>query len=909
MVAEKNKYIVRFLKFFGLVGIIILVAQTYQGSSSHVDYNKDVKPILNKHCISCHGGVKQSNGFSLLSRSRALEPTESGHPAIIPGNIKESEFIRRLTTDDLDERMPFEKSALSKSEIKTLKKWIKQGAEWGLHWAYQPITAERFEQDETVLMGWISKKKQTPSIDFYVDRALQKIGLKRNPVAKRAELLRRVSFDLIGLPPSAGLIDDFVLNQKISYEAVVEELLENPAFGEKWTSMWLDIARYADSKGYERDPNRSIWRYRDYVIRSFNSDKPYDQFLIEQLAGDLLNDPTEEQLVATGFHRNTTTNDEGGTDNEEFRVKAVMDRVNTTWEGLMGTTMACVQCHGHPYDPFPHEEYYQSFAFHNNTRDADTHADYPRLNFLDSIDQGKLKALKKWIVKVDSEDKGNQIEELVRTVQPVIYSIETDQLDNAALYDTKYLGIRKNGSARIPNLSLAGKTHLWMRTSIGLNGGKLTLRLDQADGPVIGSLTLSKSKRGYEIKEVSLKPTEGTHDVYIHYSNPQLQSHDRPGIMFDWFYFTESFPGHGLSGYSSSKKDLFELLAKWYDHTLIMTENPSERQRKTHVFDRGNWLIHKEEVSPKVPSILHQIDNGGDPSRLAFAKWIADKTNPLTARTFVNRVWEQIFGQGLVLTTEDFGSQGIQPTHPELLDWLSYTWMHDQEWSVKSLIKKIVLSDTYQQSAKISDKALLKDPGNQFLSRSPRVRLNAEQVRDQALMISGIMSPKMYGPPVMPFQPENIWEIPYSNEKWTMSTGEDRYRRGIYTMIKRSGLYPSMETFDMAPRQVCVSRRIRTNTPLQALVTLNDPVFVEASEALAERMRSEGGENIEDQISFAYQLGMGEKISKEKSQILQELYKNSMKSISGNRNNAEQEKFALTTVANAIINLDEFLNK
>ncbi len=912
MAIKSKNYVIRVLWIIGILVIVLLASSIYRNTFRDIDYNTQVKPILNKHCISCHGGVKQNAGFSLISRSNALEVTESGLPAIIPGDIKNSEFIRRLTTDDLDERMPQGSDPLSEKEIIILKNWVKQGVKWGVHWAYNPLKKQDNEKPRSLLTVLSSESNMTPrSIDYFIQDKLVELGLKQNSKAERSELLRRASFDIVGLPPSLELIKKYVESEEIDFEEVVDILLNSNSFGENWASMWLDIARYADSKGFERDQNRSIWRYRDYVISSFNTDKPYNQFIIEQMAGDLLNNPTDEELVATGFHRNTSTNDEGGTDNEEYRIKAVMDRVSTTWEGLLGTTMACVQCHGHPYDPFPHKEFYQSMAFLNNTRDADTNPDYPVLYFLDTLSQQKLDDLTEWIQLVDTKQKSQEIEKFVRTVQPVIYSIEADQYVNSALYDTKYLGLRKDGVARIPNVPLTQIEVLLMRAYTTQYGGKLFVHIDYPQGEVIAETNLKKSTEGYEIIEIPIKEVSGNHDIFLEYQNPSLDLEDSPGIMMDWYYLSQNFPGKTDIKHRFYKREYYDLLESKHDHTLIMTENPDSRKRRTHVFDRGNWQIHKEEVFPKVPEVLPQINSTSDPDRLAFAKWIVDEGNPLTSRTFVNRVWEQIFGQGIALTVEDLGSQGVPPTHLELLDWMAYTWMYEDEWSIKDLIKKILLSETYQQSSITSTESQAKDPSNQYLSRSPRIRLSAEQVRDQALMVSGLLSNKMYGRPVMPPQPENVWQTPYNTESWIRSEGEDQYRRAIYTMIKRSALYPSMETFDLSARQVCVSRRIRTNTPLQALVTLNDPVFVEASEHLAQRMKNEGGGELKDQISFAYKLAMGKDIADDKGLVLQNLYKRSLTSFKSQNDdkylNAEMD--ALTTVANAVLNLDEFLNK
>ncbi|WP_235297073.1 DUF1553 domain-containing protein [Portibacter marinus] len=877
------------------LGAIVLLTGNCSLFTEPVDYNTDVKPILNRKCISCHGGVKQSAGFSLLSRDLALSETESEKPAIIPGSASESEFIRRLTLKDPEERMPLGGEPLTQEEINILTKWVDQGAQWGLHWAYKPLTKE----PEVLQMGSQNEKS---FIDIAIDQKLSELDLKQNASAEKSDLLRRVSFDLIGMPAPADVQQAF-LEDELSYEDLIDRLLSMPSFGEKWASMWLDVARYADSKGFEKDRSRDIWRYRDYLIRSFNQDKPYDDFIIEQLAGDMLENPSQDQLIATGFHRNTPTNDEGGTDNEEYRVKAVMDRVNTTWEGILGTTMACVQCHGHPYDPFPHEDYYESYAFFNNTRDADTEKDYPLLNFLDSLDEQQLQKLTNWIETVDEEEKAAELKDFVYVSQPIIYSIETDELVNAALYDTKYLGFRQNGTARIPDVNLSGKEVMWINLYSHVHNGRLSIFKDSLDGELLAEQKFNRKSQGYELVEIDLPETEGYHDIYFKYSSNQLSPDMDRGLSVNWFYFGEAFPGNPSQERTAMWKQFESLVNGNHESTLIMTENPEDRQRKTFVFDRGNWQIHAAKVEPGTPGVLPPMEEGARKDRLGYARWIASPANPLTSRTYVNRVWEQIFGMGIVRTVEDLGSQGDKPTHPDLLDQLAYKFANDYEWSTKRLLKSIMASSAYRQSSMASEEKIDKDPYNQFLSRGPRNRLTAEQIRDQALFVSDLLVPKMYGPPVKPYQPDGIWNTPYNNEKWVMSEGEDRYRRAIYTMIKRTSIYPAMETFDMASRQLCTSRRIDSNTPLQALVTLNDPAFVEISEAIGLQILN--AKSVEEGIDKVYFSAMNKKIHPKKLAILHQLYEETK--ADSNRENAEE--IAALTVANAIINLDDFLNK
>ncbi|MFT4566177.1 MAG: hypothetical protein ACI9FN_001131 [Saprospiraceae bacterium] len=879
-----------------------------------MDYNTQVKPLLNKHCISCHGGVKQSGSFSLMTRDLALRETESGGHGIVPGDPEASVMINRILLEDPDNRMPKNAPALSMEEIKILTKWVEQGAKWGLHWAYEPLDKQVQEKGIEQLSGIGQSDGKENALSKRIDQRiklnLSTSGLSLSARASKSELLRRVSLDLIGMPPSSTIREAFLrAENSISYTELVDQLLASPSFGEKWASMWLDIARYADSRGFERDQSRSIWAYRDYVIKSLNEAKPFDTFIIEQMAGDLIPSPTDEQLIATGFHRNTPTNDEGGTDNEEYRVRAVMDRVSTTWGGLMGTTMACVQCHGHPYDPFPHENFYQTFAFLNNTRDADTGKDYPLLKLLDSLEQTKLEELITWVASVSSEEEAQEISRFVKTGQPAIYSSETDELINADIYDTKYLGIRKNGSARIPNVYMTGVRRILMPLNSFEYGGILTFHLDDPTGPEIKRINLSKKRS--EFLDLDISPYEGLHDIYLKYRNPSMASTEKRGVQFDWFYFASTFPGENDKSQKEFKRLYNELVTSESPHTLIMSPNPEERQRKTHLFDRGNWASPTEEVQPDIPEIFSDIQDENQPDRMAFAEWIVNDKNPLTARTISNRVWEQLWGNGIVITTEDLGSQGSKPSHPEALDDIAYTWMHDYNWNLKDLIKAIVTTEAYQQSAKLDAQKVEKDPYNELLSRGPRVRLSAEQIRDQALSISGLLSSKMYGPPVMPIQPSGIWETPYNDEIWNESTGVDKYRRAIYTFIKRSSVYPSLVQFDMSTRSVCESRRIQTNTPLQALVTLNDPAFIECASALAKRMEKEGGNSLAQKINYAYYLGLNKNISVEKSEILENLYHQTLTELNNESMSYENEAsdLAMAMVANSILNLDEMLNK
>ena len=749
------------------VGAVWIGAGTQPSQDDHLDYSKDIRPILNRHCLKCHGGVKQQGGLSFLFRTAALETNESGDRAIVPGDISHSEMINRITSNDPDLIMPPEGDRLSSEEVNKLKRWIEEGAEWSKHWAYQSIR-EPVDAPQTK-SNWIQN-----DIDPFVEKVAKERGLQVSAAADPATLLRRVSLDLIGLPPPEKLVEQHLGAQPtLNYEEAVDRLLASGHYGERWAAMWMDLARYADSQGYQKDKLRpTMWAYRDWVIHAFNQDMPFDQFTIEQLAGDLLESPSDQQLLATAFHRNTMTNDEGGTDDEEYRVAAVMDRVNTTYEVWQATTISCVQCHSHPYDPIMHEEYYKVYATFNNTWDRDHPRDYPVASLVSTPMKIKHEALK------------NQLDEI---------RIEGDTLS----------------------------------------------------------------------------------DTY--------------------------------------KLVLGEYMSTMPMAVPVMEELTGDEMRKSHIFERGNWLVHGEEVVPAVPQHIVDVAVPEIDSRLDLAKWLIDKQNPLTARVLVNRLWERIFGLGLVETVEDFGTQGIDPSHPELLDWLAYRLMHKHEWHLKPLLKDIVMSATYRQTSNISESTLQKDAANKWLARGPRIRLSAEQLRDQALDVSGLLNHELYGPSVMPYQPEGVWNTIRNVARWKMSPNGDNHRRGLYTLWRRVSPYPSMMTFDTPSRELCVSRRIRTNTPLQALVTLNDPVYVEAAEALTWDILNI--ERLEDQITQAYKKVLIREPDSYTLDVFVNLYKENMNYLSqkeDSSNPCREEDIAhqsLFNVVSAIMNLDEVIMK
>jgi hypothetical protein len=617
-----------------------------------VDYQRDVRTILARKCFACHGPDEHARKANLrLDTFEGAAGRNGGYPGIVPGDSARSRVVARITDPKFP--MPPTGERLNGNEIETLRRWIDEGAVYTRHWAFEkPV---RHEPPTVSDPRW-----PVNAIDRFVLARLDREGLKPSPEAGRYTLARRLALDLTGLPPSPAMVEAFVRDRSPqAYERFVDKLLAMPQYGERWARVWLDLARYADTQGYEKDNRRTIWPYRDWVVKAFNENMPFDQFTVRQIAGDLLPDAQPDDLIATGFHRNTMTNTEGGTDDEEFRDLAVKDRVATTGQVWMGLTWGCAQCHSHKYDPLSHKEFYQLYAFFNQSEDSDKPDDRP------------------------------------------------------------------------------------------------VLRIGQAS-------------------------------------------------------------------------------------TLILRELESGKRRTTRIHERGNFLNPGAEVQPAAPEAFHPMAADAPRNRLGLAQWLVSSENPLTARVQVNRYWARLWGRGLVESEEDFGTQGAAPVHPELLDWLATEFVR-LNWDMKALLKTMVMSATYRQASDVAPALLEKDPYNRLLARGARYRLDAEAVRDQALAVSGLLSGRMGGPPVMPWQPEGIWQVVYNGETWRTSAGEDRYRRSLYTFLRRTAPYPTMITYDAPTGETCTIRRVRTNTPLQALASLNDPVSMEAAQQLALRVLAEAG--------------------------------------------------------------------
>ncbi len=919
--------------FIGLTAVVLLLTSfsIWHPFGQRVDFNTQVKPILNKNCIACHGGVKKASNYSLLFAHEALAPAKSGKLAIVPGDANASELIRRIELPDADEdRMPLDHPHLSPADIQTLRHWIDEGAEWGNHWAYQPPTKpdvptigslwDRIGLTHNPDHAWMRNEIDAFVLARRTAADIPSIAeLHPMPETDRATLLRRVSLDITGLPPTETEQTDFLADKSpLAYEKAVDRLLASSAYGERWAGLWLDLARYADTKGYERDPGRKIWRYRDYLIRSFNVDKPYDQFLTEQLAGDLLPNRTDETLIATGFHRNTMTNDEGGTQDEEFRTAAVMDRVSTTWDVFQGTTFACVQCHSHPYDPFVHEDYYRYLAFFNNTRDEDVTTETPTLRFYKGADSIRLLALKTYLHRAISSAQSSEEEQFVRFMEPKYNSHTIEAIANASLLDAKFFGLQNGGVGRLRNVTWQSKNakqpnRLLISVGCGVTGSIVQLRSGATTGPLLATITLPNTGSEWadtvlSVPLASVPTTLAKSDLYLTMLNPK---NPKKWVMINWLAFRPALPDPAMD------RQFMALLNTDPETTPILWEGTGDLARPTHVFERGNWTVKGAQVQPGTPKSLPPMATGLPKNRLGLARWMTQPNHPLTARVAVNRLWEQLFGLGIVETVEDFGTQGIQPTHRDLLDWLAVTFQTDDHWSLKKTLRRMVLSATYRQKSTTSPAQIVLDPTNKWLLRGPRVRLTAEQVRDQALSVSGLLSRRMYGPSVMPPQPDGVWQSPYNGDAWVADTGQNRYRRAVYTYWKRTAPYPSMTTFDSPSREFCQVRRIRTDTPLQALVTLNDPVYVEAARHLALFM-AQRGTTPNAQLRAGFRRLIGHDPTPRQLTILVQLY--GQAEAHYRQQPAEAQKLlapqpvnialaALTVSANTMLNLDQVITK
>jgi cytochrome c553 len=920
-----------------------------------VDFERDIRPILTRSCLRCHGAKKQEGGLRLHAKAPALAGGDSG-AAIVPGKGAESRLVRYVAGLDEDHVMPPEGAAapLTEEQVGLLRAWIDQGATWpeagaaagngSDHWAFRkPI---RRDLPAVKHAAW----PRTP-IDRFVLARLEKEGLEPSPEAGRETLLRRVTLDLTGLPPTPEEREAFLADPSPdAYERLVDRLLASPRYGERWARRWLDRARYADTNGYEKDRERSIWPYRDWVVRALNADMPFDRFTIEQIAGDLLPNATLDQRVATGFHRNTMINEEGGIDVAEFRHAAMVDRVQTTATVWLGLTLGCAQCHSHKYDPLTQREYYRFFALLDN-------ADEPEIPLPDPVVDAKRAAIEAKIAARESEREGHfpggdeaRAKAFAAWLEgmrsksvpwtPVapsgLVSRKGATFDVLADRSVLVSGDKPNNDVYELELPLDGGSVTAIRLealphdSLPDGGpgraplfsvGDFILTNVEAEvlpGDPDGSprpLAFAGATESYaEAKRSAALAIDGDRDtgwsvkggigkphaaVFALKEPIAARAGDRLRLVLHQFAIHQMTLGHfrvSLTGApgpvvaSGLPAEVEDLVVRSKDKapelrtyhlavapelaefnrsiealrrsrpdritTMVMEERRPEHRRTTHIHARGEFLRPGEAVEPGVPAVLPPLPSDAPADRLALARWLVAPENPLGARVLANTTWAAFFGRGLVGTPEDFGTRGERPSHPELLDWLA-TEIHRLGWSQKALHRLIVTSAVYRQSSAATSEQVARDPRNELLARGPRFRVEAEAVRDLALAASGLLAERLGGPSVHPPQPEGVTALAYGNNPWPTSTGPDRYRRGLYTFLKRTAPYASFATFDQPTSEVACVRRERSNTPLQALTLLNDPVFVEAAQALARRVLREAPGSEAGRVARAYLLCLG----------------------------------------------------
>ena len=993
-----------------VVASATVLTQKSADETARVDFNRDIRPIFNSNCIACHGGVKQAGDVSFSYREQVLGKGKSGRPTVVPGSPRASELMARVTSNDPEMRMPLHRSPLKPEQIALLRRWIEEGASWENYWAFVPPKAQAMPAVRQV--AWVRQP-----LDRFILARLEKEGLSPSPEAGKAALLRRASLDLTGMPPTPDELAAFLTDSSAkAYEKQVDRLLASPRYGERWAAMWLDLARYGDTKGFEKDKSRpGVWIYRDWVIDALNQNMRYDNFVIKQLAGDLLPNATVDDRIATAFHRQTAANDEGGTDDEEFRIGAVMDRAATTWSVLNGVSFNCVQCHSHPYDPIRNGEYYKFLAIFNTSRDTDIafskslNDDWPVLHLpTDKAKRAEWDRLQRESDKIREDIVASSralVERSAWKLLPIQKAVASEILAlESTLAELKAQPASKGRDQQMEQLRLRLAFARKEKEKTFASGFRIRGGMAESTGtvpigsvfdfeaavpvPVLTALRFEvppadaakarhSPERGFVVNKIevwavvpgsaprkldfrflapdSAESLEGNiarllrstakeappGDVMARLAaNSGFMANSRlfytrwvvavpseaqtlaPGTVLKVrFSQTESInaaPAHvaririlasddarwtalAQAPATAQKVTKLEQLA---DHIKevpslplpVMEEQASHERRQTLAFERGSFLNKVgPALTPDTPALFPRMPPGTPRNRLTTARWFFGPDQPLTARVAVNRYWEQLFGTGIVESLEDFGSAGEMPSHPELLDWLALHFQNDLRWNMKALVRELVTSATYRQSAKMVPALRDKDPRNRLLAHGPAQRLSAEMVRDQALLASGLLNPKMGGPPVMPLQPDGVWNVEANNpERWTNSKGADGYRRAMYTFIKRTAIYPSFTTFDAADRQLSVPRRLPTNTPLQALVTLNDPVYQQAAESLAARMVREaprGPDLLRAQLNYGGQWVLSRDLTPAEIAALRKLH----------------GAAGMTAVASALLNLDAAL--
>jgi mono/diheme cytochrome c family protein len=965
-----------------LVCVMTVGLSASADDGANVRFGRDVLPILSANCFACHGPDESQRKANLRldDETDAKASHDSGIP-IIPGDAQRSVLVERITSKDQDLVMPPADShrQLTDEQIQILKTWIAEGAKWGRHWSFESI--------ERPVISSLDEAAESHPIDVLIESELRLHELALQAPADPHVLVRRLSLDLIGLPPTVNVADAFAADPSpAAFEKLVDEMLASPQFGEHWARMWMDLGRYADTRGYEKDLGRTMWPWRDWLIETLNADMPLDQMTREMLAGDLLPNATEKQLIATAFHRNTMCNDEGGTDDEEFRTVAVKDRVDTTIQVWMGLTAGCAKCHTHKYDPISQQDYYSLYAIFNQSQDADRYDDAPTLPLPDEALKQKQHEAEAAIA--DLKDKLELAE--VMSAQADEASWQFGTVEKLASTGEATLKVRDDHSIVVNGTRPAEDVY---SLTMSLSAGRHTvLRLEALTEKFPdGQLGVGRNAKdpNFVLSEIEVELTQAGASRRLTLARPQAD------FAQDGWPVTAALDGDLKTGWAVSPRQrekhfaFFEFepaleldadarlqitLRQHYGDSLTLRrfrlstsgEDPSkvdipqsseeerqlqdqlaaatktlqdlkgsipklpimkavepDRQRVTRIHLRGNFLDPGDEVKQAIPTAFHPWSSDQPVDRLAVAEWLMSSDNTLTPRVWSNRIWARLFGMGIVETEEDFGALGSVPTHPDLLDWLAVEY-RDNGWSLKKLLKTIVMSRTYQQSSRTSELLRLVDPANRLLSRGPRYRLSAEVVRDQALAASGLLSKKMGGPPVMPPQPDGLWRSTYNGQKWVNAEGEDRFRRALYTYLKRTTPYPSMTTFDGGRGEICQIRRIRTNTPLQALVTLNDPVFMEAAGKLAAEMLQTGSKS-EERITTGLRRALIRPIRPDETGPLVRLQQDAQQSLAGDSEKAQSliqatrcsvpaniapnEAASWIVVANTILNLDEFLTR
>ena len=844
----------------GVAGLTLLTCLNAADSTSlpppskaQVRFSRDVQPLLEKRCYGCHGARQQMSGLRLDEKTAALKGGAAGKD-IVAGNSAASRLIRYVAGVGKTV-MPPVGAHLTVAEVGLLRAWIDQGVDWPAesskpsHWAFQPIRRPTLPLVRN--KAWVSNP-----IDRFVLARLEKENITPSPEADKSTLLRRLSLDLTGLLPTPEEVEAFLSDTTPgAYERVVDNLLASPHYGEKWGRYWLDLARYADSDGYEKDRSRPwAWRYRQWVIEALNRDLPFDQFTIEQLAGEVEPNKSTDTLIATGFNRNTLTNREGGTDPEQFRDEQVLDRTATLGTVWLGLTVGCAQCHDHKYDPISQKEFYQLSAFFNTQEEVNIPAPLPG-------EMGPYLA-----------------------ARPHYEAQKKDLLDRYGLKtaEAEWERVLREAALR------PGQHEEW-----DFAYGEFRHTVDNAK-----KVLFKEPSQRTELEETSMELTflRSCSNAFsrVFCDSLKVRETDR-----DWYALLVRTPQIS------------------YAPVLVESDTPP----KTYIHVKGDWREHGSEVQPGTLAVLPPLRPGTDPPRLVLARWLVSRENPLTSRVAVNRIWQELFGRGIVKTSEDFGTQGDRPSHPELLDWLAGEFM-DRGWSMKHMIRLIVTSSAYRQSSKSRSELAQRDPDNALLARQSRLRLPAELVRDAALRVSGLLDLRLGGPSVKPPQPKGVAELSYGGSvQWDESSGADRYRRGLYIHFQRTTPYPQLTNFDAPNSNLSCTRRERTDTPLQALNLMNDPVFFEAARALAYRVVTESRGAFRDRLNYAYRVTLARAPSAHEAERMGKYFDETLASFEQNPYTADElfpnrvdglppsNAAAWVELSRVLLNLDEFITR